>query len=162
MLLGIKIQLCTLPNGMIGDFYGPVFCRHNDNYCLNGSELNKRITDIQNNKFNPIFKIYGDSAYHNDTAIKRRHESPLTPEQLRENNAYNSARQSIEHINNDIKSKFAFLDYSRGLKVRQMDFAYIVFTALLLTNCYKCLNGCQTLETFQIMPPTLHDYLHNF
>jgi len=71
-----------------------------------------------------------------------------------------AVRETIEWINADIKSKFAFVCFPRGLKLRKTKYiGSIIIVVALLTNCYKCLNGCQTALYFSCQPPSLESYL---
>ena len=65
---GIKYQTVDLPNGMHYQVWGPVSCRHNDNYCLYHSEILRQIEESQNNQLKK-YVIYGDSAYHPEEYI---------------------------------------------------------------------------------------------
>ena len=89
-----------------------------------------------------------------------RHEGDhITAEQKLENLGMSSVRETVEWINNDIKSKFAFVSYFKNLRVTDPMCKRYVIVAALLTNFYKCLNGCQTSEYFHCKPPTLEEYI---
>lgn len=156
---GVKIQTVTLPNGLIADVYGPVSIRHNDLYTLANSDLNERLMAMQANVYTDMYAMYGDSAYPNIDCIASRHEAPLSPTEQVENLAMSSARESIEWVNNDIKSKFAFVCFHKGLHLRGTTLIpKMIVVAALLTNCYKCFNGCNTAEYFGVRPPTIDEY----
>ncbi|CAN0563133.1 unnamed protein product, partial [Laminaria digitata] len=44
---GLAFQSVVLPNGMIGDMYGPVPGRRHDSYLLHKSQLNERLFVLQ-------------------------------------------------------------------------------------------------------------------
>jgi hypothetical protein len=163
-LHGIKLQFVVVPNGMIADMYGPVSCRHHDLWVLAKSHLGARIVDEQRDQIQSEgYCVYGDSAYWPAPGILRRHEyvhRDLTAREVLENRAMASARVEIEHVNKDLKTLFAFIDYKKDLKLREC--AYIremLVTAVLFTNCITCLNGCQSGRRFKMLPPELEEYL---
>lgn len=160
---GVKIQTVTLPDGIIADVFGPVSLRHNDLFTLAESDMNDRLDEMQEGVYNNKYCLYGDSAYPVMSSITSRHSHPpLSVIEVLENKCMSSVRESIEWVNDDIKSKFAFVGFHKGLKLRQSKIDKIVckmiVVAALLTNCYKCMNGCQTSAYFQLPPPTIEEY----
>jgi hypothetical protein len=160
-LHGVKIQTCTLPNGLIADVFGPVSVRHNDLFTLGESRINPRMRDMQQGVFDILYALYGDSAYPIYDCILSRHLGDDLNEVLSlENECMSSVRESIEWVNADIKSKFAFISFHKGLKLRHSpNVIRLIVVACILTNCYKCLNGCQTSKYFDLKPPSLEEYL---
>eukprot|EP01034_Spumella_vulgaris_P040630 gene40630-50266_t len=57
-LHGVKIQTCTLPNGLIADVFGPVSVRHNDLFTLGESRINPRMRDMQRGVFDMLYALY--------------------------------------------------------------------------------------------------------
>lgn len=161
-LHGVKIQFVTFPNGMIGDASAVVSVRHNDIFNLNNSELNNRLRNAQQNQ-QVHYCVYGDSAYDigasHVTSMFVGNNLDLWKKKM--NKRMNICRESIEWINADIKSKFAFLQYSKGLKLEQRiaNVAKYITTAALLHNCYNCLNCTITANFFDCMPPTLEQFM---
>jgi hypothetical protein len=61
-LHGLKMQTVFLPNGMDFEIWGPVSCRHNDNYTLAMSNILEKLADCQEG--NALkYAMFGDSAY---------------------------------------------------------------------------------------------------
>lgn len=135
--------------------------RHNDIFTLGESRINPRLKTMQEGLFEILYSLYGDSAYPVYDCILSRHQGDDLDELLvLENQCMSSVRESIEWVNADIKSKFAFVSFHKGLKLRHSKLVtkMIVVTAIL-TNCYKCLNGCQTSTYFGMKAPSLEEYL---
>lgn len=164
-LHGVKIQTITLPNGLLADVFGPVSVRHNDLYTLSESNINERLSALQEGVYQQKYSLYGDSAYTNIECITSRHAAteslPLTNIEVLENTSMSSIRESIEHVHADIKNKFAFVCYPRGLQLRKKPefVGKLIVVAAILTNCYKCLYACQTASRFLTLPPTIEEYL---
>ena len=71
-----------------------------------------------------------------------------------------AVRASVEWVFGRIKTLFAFVDFSKNLRVMHgpegMDFP----VAGLLTNVHCCVNeGNQISDMFDIKPPSLTEYL---
>lgn len=130
---------------------------------MNNSNINERLAELQTN--DPIqFILFGDSIYPNLSHIRRKHEAEqeavLDANQKKENSALNAGRTSIEWINNDLKTKWAFIDYKKCLKLRQAKLKNVILYCVLLTNMYKCLYGCQTSSYFNLNAPELEVYMN--
>jgi hypothetical protein len=147
--------------------YGPVSVRRSDLYTLERSDLYERMSAIcRERHYNIPYCLYGDSIYPINNHIIRKHEDVVIDdneqrrlERQAENDAMAAGRITIEWINADIKTKFAFIDYKKCLRIRNSHCKETIFTAIFLTNCWKCLNGCNTSQYFDEQPPTLENYL---
>ena len=157
---GIKWQTIGLPNGMLFHVWGPVSCRHNDNYTLNHSEIINQIKEIQ---AHDVIKyvIYGDSAYWCDDFIKSRHRDNLTERLVLENDTMSKCRQAVEWDYGLIGSLWKKILFKRTLKLREQSVAKITLFAMLMTNAYVCMNVSQTSMYFNCMPPRIDDWTKN-
>lgn len=57
-----------------------------------------------------------------------------------------------------MKEKWRAIDYKKLLRIRGMPVGKMYTLALLLKNAYCCLNGNQTSNYFDCLPPTLEDW----
>jgi hypothetical protein len=141
-----------------------VSVRHNDLWTLSHSSINERMQAMQTDLYDFLYYLYGDSAYLVMNCILSRHcdDDRLSELQVLENDCMSAVRETIEWVNNDIKSKFAFIGFHKGLKLRTSDkkVCKLIIVSAILTNCFKCLNGCQTSMYFDLKPPDLETYLN--
>ena len=70
-----------------------------------------------------------------------------------------SHRESVEHVNSVVKTRFAHITYDKKLKVLESAVDDVVIATLFLNNCYTCLLGNQVSEYFNVEPPLLSAYL---
>ena len=75
------------------------------------------------------------------------------------NKGMNACRESVEHVNSMLKSRFAFINFDKKLKLLESPVSSIVLCTILLTNCYTCLEGSQVGEYFDMREPQLEQYL---
>lgn len=156
----IKMQAVHLPNGLTMDLFGPVSGRRHDSYMLRESRLNERVAEVQ--RESPVqYKVYGDAAYGGThTHISRGHVGAvLTADQLEENQRMSRVRVSVEWGFQKITTQNAYIDYKKGQKLLQQPVAKYIVVATVLVNCHTCLYGSLTSSSFQLLPPTLEEYL---
>ena len=76
--------------------------------------------------------------------------------------AYNAAmsgvRTSVEWLFGDIINYFKFLDFKKNLKIQLSSVGKMYVRCAILRNVLTCLYGNQTLELFEMEPPTLQEY----
>ena len=70
-----------------------------------------------------------------------------------------TSRESIEWAYGEIKHYFPFLLEKEKLKLQSMAVGDIYFIALLLRNCLNCLYDSKTSKYFDLVPPSLEDYM---
>jgi len=81
---------------MMFNCWGPVSCRHNDNWTLNYSQVLDKLEDLQLTQ-RTKYVLYGDSAYWPDDFIRSRHrDENLSEREVLENDSMSKCRQSIE------------------------------------------------------------------
>lgn len=156
----MKWQTVDLPNGMNFHVWGPFSVRHNDLYSLDHSNINQLIANLQLGDIIQYI-IYGDSAYavamYSHIAA-RYDEDPNTERQNLENRCLSSCREVIEWDYGDVGKYWAFVDYKKTLKLRQMMIGRVYFVAMLLRNAYVTMNGCNTSTFYELMPPDFEDW----
>jgi hypothetical protein len=69
-----------------------------------------------------------------------------------------ACREIIEWDYGNVGTMWAFMHYKYLLKLRKMTIADMYLCALLLRNAHVCMNGCQTSEYFDIVPPTFEEW----
>ncbi|CAH3017456.1 unnamed protein product [Porites evermanni] len=155
----LKFQSLSLPNGLIGNLFGPVEGRKHDAGMLNDSGL---LRDLQQYAYNPAAQamcIYGDLAYplrvHLQTPFRR---VPLTPLMQDYNEAMSALRISVEWLFGDVINSFKFLDYKKNLKIGLSSVGKMYVVCALLRNAITCLYGNNTSDYFGIEPPSLEQY----
>jgi hypothetical protein len=101
--------------------WGPVSLRHNDLQCWRDSDINAILANLQGNDVLQ-FVVYGDSAYAVlvDSHIAYRFDNATGAFALT-NKCMSSCREIIEWDYGDITRYWKGVDYSQGLKLRQMD-----------------------------------------
>ena len=107
---GLAFQSLVLPNGMIGDMWGPAPGRRHDSYLLRKSQLNTRLVALQEGK--PFQgKVYGDAAYAILSHVDRGYRGAnLTNAQKAYNTELSRVRISVEWQFGKIVQLFALVD----------------------------------------------------
>lgn len=150
------------PNGMICHMFGPLEGRRHDAFMLRESRLLEALEQKMNKANGDPYVIYGDPAY----PVRRHILAPfrgaqLTPAEQSFNEAMSAVRTSVEWGYGKIIKYFAFLDFSKNLKVLLQPVGKLYIVAALLANCHTCLFGSQTGQFFDLEPPELETYLNN-
>jgi hypothetical protein len=156
---GLKWQTVDLPNGMNYHVWGPVSLRHNDLYTYGLSDINNIIANSQAG--NALqYRIYGDSAYavliesHMSYAMPNAHGADAFT-----NVCLSSCRETIEWNYGDLARLWKIVDWHHGLKLRLNNVHDIVNVAFIMRNAYVAMNGCQTSDFFDCLPPTFEEWL---
>jgi len=142
-----------MPNGLISNLFGPISGRRHDSYMLTESML---LTQLQTSMAG--YCLYGDLAYPHRAQLQAPFRGRLTEEQQDFNSRMSMNRVVVEWVFGKIISQFAFLDFSKNLKLYLQPVAQLYKVGAILTNCHTCLYGSQTTSKFNIQPPSLLDY----
>lgn len=70
-------------------------------------------------------------------------------------------RANVEWGFQKIISQFAFLDFKKNQKLLLQELESMYMVAVILINCHTTLYGSQTSHYFNLMPPSLEEYLGN-
>lgn len=70
-------------------------------------------------------------------------------------------RESVEWGFGKIVQYFAFLDFSKNLKILLQPIGKYYVVGALFTNCHTCLYGSTTTSLFGVPPPGIEEYLSN-
>jgi len=178
----LKYQSVTLPVG-IGFLFGPAegkdsdhrtditpLGRHHDQWLLRESgilqELEEELHDDECS-----YVIYGDPGYSRRPGLQCPVKlDKLTPAEsgtcvtlpcyvLEFNRRMSSVRQSVEWKFGDVTSQFQGLELRRLEKCLLSPVAHWYKLAYFFTNCAACFRGSITTSYFQVLPPTIDDYL---
>ena len=161
---GIKAQVLSLPNGMIGSIYLGSW-RVSDSGMLNLSGLDNYLTTLfhENEIIIPgniptLPVVYGDGVFPCLPTILPRYNNPNVDER-RINTRLSSIRQNIEHIFGVHKNIFQLFNRPEKFKLlhQGQDAIQLIFNSFLLLNCYTCFNE-STCE-FILRAPTISEYL---
>lgn len=163
-LHGIKFQAIMAPNGIIVNLDGPWVGRRHDAGMLQESGL----LDMLREKMHDLgqtFLLYGDPAYPISEVIEgpfRQGAAPLTQVETNFNERMSGVRISVEWGFGEVVQQFAFLDFSKNLKIGLQSVGKYYAVGTILTNCRVCLGyGGKTADFFGVVPPTLETYLRD-
>lgn len=159
----VSWQTIDSPFGMVVNMWGPGAGRHNDRWRLRESEINEKIAEAQVGNERQ-YGAYGDGAFTPKSHIFCKHSGEgyvLTLREQQENVAMPKIRISEEWDYKDTSKVFKFVDYTENSKVMAggSNIALAYKVATLLKNLRVTLNGCQAIGYFQVIPPTLENYL---
>ena len=170
---GVKYQGIVCPDGLIGSIDGPYIGEVNDNRMVALSGLGARLERVGRLSYTflvsytnyiQIFEghqalyLYGDAAYSCRDWILCGYDNP-SREEARFNHRMSSMRISVENafgLTQNLWTKNAF---GKGLKPLLQPVGCYYLTAVLLTNCYTCIQGNLIGKRFLLDPPSLHEYL---
>lgn len=156
---GLKYQSVMMPNGLIGNLYGPVEGSKHDSSMLRESGVLDQISHFTLADGRPLV-LYGDKAYPIYANLITPYRGvALTPEEKRFNLLMNAERISVEWGFGKVATNFAFTNYAPNLKLYLQPIALYYRVAAILTNCHTCLYGSQTGSYFGLNPPELAEYL---
>lgn len=150
------------PNGLICNLYGPIEGRRHDAFMLTASGLLEQLQRHMNNDNGEPYVLYGDPAYPiRSHLIAPFRGAQLSPAQQQFNKDMSSVRISVEWGYGKIVQYFAFMDFSKNLKVLLQPVGKLYCVSALLANCHTCLYGSLTGSFFGVDPPKLEEYLRN-
>ncbi|XP_068738581.1 uncharacterized protein [Montipora capricornis] len=157
----LKYQSIALPNGLIGNLYGPVEGRRHDAGMLADSGL---LRQLERYAFSPAVQpmcVFGDPAYplriHLQAPFRN---AALTVQMEAFNSAMSAVRCSVEWLFGDISNYFKFLDFKKNLKVQLSSVGKMYIVCALLRNALTCLYGNSTSNYFSLEPPSIFDYFN--
>ena len=156
----IKFQAVALPNGLVGNLFGPVEGRRHDSFMLAASGFLQELQRFSNCPVTGLpLCVYGDPAYPIRAHLQRPYKGAvLTPSQQDFNTSMSTVRSSVEWIFGDIVNYFKFLDFKKNLKIGLSAVGKMYVTCALMQNARNILYGSVTSEYFGVNPPTLEEY----
>eukprot|EP00697_Spironema_sp_BW2_P005503 gnl/Spiro4/17685_TR9416_c0_g1_i1.p1 gnl/Spiro4/17685_TR9416_c0_g1~~gnl/Spiro4/17685_TR9416_c0_g1_i1.p1 ORF type:complete len:345 (-),score=71.32 gnl/Spiro4/17685_TR9416_c0_g1_i1:44-1051(-) len=155
----LKFQVVMLPNGIIAHLFGPLEGRWHDITLLRRSGLLDVLEGLQFAR-EQWWAIYGDKAYVKRPFLLSPFQGTvLTPAELQLNTTMSRLRLCVEWGFGKIASIWAFLDFEKNLKLLKQPLAQFYSVGAILTNCHTCLYGGVTSTYYDMLPPTLDEYL---
>lgn len=147
---------------MICNLFGPIEGRRHDAFMLAASGIVPQLEQRMNKPNGEPYVIYGDPAY----PVRRHIIAPFRGAQLSQaekdfNKDMSAVRTSVEWAFGKIVQYFAFMNFSKNLKVLLQPVGKLYIVSALLVNCHTCLYGSQTGVYFELEPPNLENYLSN-
>ena len=115
----IKFQAVALPNGLIGNLFGPIEGRRHDSFMLSESIF---LHDLQRFSNCPItgrpLCVYGDPAYPILAHLQRPYSGAVSTQAQQDfNTSMSVVRSSMEWLFGDVINYFKFLDFKKNLKI---------------------------------------------
>lgn len=154
----LKFQSIMCANGIMAHMFGPIEGSRHDAAMLRESGLLEQLGNQMRRSATEVYAVYGDPAYPLQPHLMRPYTNP-TPLQQDFNRQCSSVRQSVEWGFGNILRLWAFLDFKKSQKILLCPVAKYFAVATLLTNCYTCLYGCETMAFFGTKAPSLETYL---
>ena len=155
----LKFQSMVLPNGIIGNMYGPIEGKRHDCSLLRMSNLLPKLAQYAIDTNGNSLCLYGDPAH----PLRVHLQCPfrgnrITPQQTEFNKSMSQVRVAVEWLFGDITRWWAFMDFKKNLKINLSAIGKMYLICALLTNAKTCLYGNMTSQFFNCDPPSLEDY----
>ncbi|SCU81144.1 LAFA_0C02960g1_1 [Lachancea sp. 'fantastica'] len=149
----LKYQAVTTPDGICVDLAGPSVGSQYDSFMFMYSGLYDKLNGL---KFdNEQYKVYGGPAYRSsDVLVVGYKGQMLTQDEKKQNKIMATSRVSVEWFFGAVKNNFCIFNSSG---VRGCGAYFLIAT--FLTNIKHCLEGSQASKYFQVVPPTLEEYM---
>ena len=148
------------PNGLFVDFYGPAIGRRHDVYVLRKSALLARLSAALVTR-DETYYIYGNPAYVLRSTLQVGYKgTSLTDAQQQFNAAMSGVRVSVEWGFAEVVRYWPFVDVKNALQIGMSPVGTYYMVAVLLTNFKNCVEPNQISQFFQMLPPSLQEYLH--
>nr|CAI5867325.1 unnamed protein product [Callosobruchus analis] len=157
----LKYQSILCPDGLIVNLKGAFPGRRHDARIYRESNIRDELrqTVVFDHE---RFVLFGDQGYGLSevlfTPFPGRTED-LQPHQQQFNSVMKLLRIAVEWGFQKVLAEFAFVDFSKNQKLLLQDLESLYKTAVLLTNCHTCIYSSQTAMYFNIIPPTLEEYI---
>ena len=136
----IKFQGVALPNGLVGNLFGPTEGLRQDSHLLAASGLLQDLQRFCNCPATGLpFCVNGDPAYPISAHLQRPCKTAvLTQGQQDFNTSMSTVRSSVEWLFGDIINYFKFLDFKNNLKIGLSVVGKMYVTCTLMQNA-RCI-----------------------
>ena len=156
----VDIKAVVCPDGLVAALSGPYEGRANDLYMVKDSKIEEDCEGLIGQ--NPPYYLYGDCAYKQLAYIfgPCQGGKSLPIEKQLFNEQLSTVRISVAQAFGLTQNLWAANGYKIQLKSRLQPVASYIQVAILLTNCYTCIDSSGTIGSqFQVKPPSLQEYL---
>lgn len=154
---GLKYQSVYLPDGIMGNLYGPIPGSRHDSFMLSESGI---FDDLQIILPDRDYSIYGDPAYPQSAWIHGGYRNPAGgSEQAEYNTIMSKVRETVEWGFKDIIQQFSYLDFKKEMMIFRSPIASYYFVACFFQNLRVCLYGNETSLYFGSLPMSIEEYL---
>lgn len=141
---------------MISSFYGPLPGSFNDLNILDYSRLNEIMERHCRNYY-----LYGDAAYiSRGSKFMTAFTPPSSDQEKSINLLMNSYRTEVEHSFAVVSNNFSFPDFSRAQKINLTNIIMEYTVCILFCNIINCYSPNQRSQRFNMVPPSIRNYLH--
>lgn len=147
-----------LPNGIIGNLFGPVNGRRHDGHVLAKSGLLDKLEHKFQGFQSPPY-MYSDTGYLLRKFLIVPFKGAVDRRQNMVNKQMTKLRVTVEWGFAKIIQLFPFLDFKKNLKVYKQEVGDYYKVGAILINCHTCLYGSQVCDYFECNPPELEQYL---
>jgi len=148
-----------LPNGLIGNLFGPMNGRRHDAALLAESGILQECEARMNTTDGQPMYLYGDPAYPLRPHLMVPYKGNLTAAQQQFNSSMSRVRETVEWGFGKTLSNFAFVDFKKNLKRGLQPVGLYYRVSVILANCHTCLYGSETSDYFNCPPCSLEEYL---
>ena len=157
----LKYQSVVCPDGIIAHMFGPLEGKRHDARLLRESRIIETLARCAKDVNGELFYLYGDSAYPLSRYLLAPYRGPsLSSAQARFNRRMGLVRVTVEWGFQKIIALWAFMDYKKNQKLYLQSVGTAYLVATLLTNCHSCFYGSEVSQFFDMVPPSLEEYLH--
>jgi hypothetical protein len=161
---GQKFQAIVAADGLVVSFYGLWIGPVNDWKMWKVSRLDQRLWQVIDRQ--QMLFVYGDPAYKASYRVMALYTYKVNWRLLlRDQRAFNKRLLhvciAVEHAFGHTQVLWTYTAFAKQLKSDLQPVAAFFAVAVLLTNCYTCLQGNQTSCKFLVQPPSLEDYLNS-
>lgn len=106
------------------------------------------------------YVIYGGPTYPLLPLLLEPFEGTcLQPHEALFNRRMGTVQQAAEVALDKVAADFAFVDFQKNKKMTHQNGGRVYKVATLLSNCRTCMYGSQVSAHFDIVPPSLGEYL---
>lgn len=154
----LKFQAVTSPDGMIIHLAGPIEGARHDSHMFRESGLLQLVAE-KTAEVGQTYRLYGDPAYSLSDHLITPYRNAKRKKHIKFNEILAQVRVAVEWSFGKVLQYFAFTDFSKNQKMLLQPVAKYYIVSVVLTNMHTCLYQSLCGKTFDILAPTLEEYL---
>jgi hypothetical protein len=155
---GLKYQALTAPDGLILHLAGPFEGARHDAFTFLESQLEDMLRDKMT-ALGRTYRMYGDPAYTLSDYLLTPFRRTNNRDEIDFNQIMAGVRIAVEWSFGKVLQLFSFNDYSKNLKIDLQPVAKLYVISVVLANIHTCLYQSQIGTKFELMAPTVEEYL---